>query len=100
LVRNYGLGVSSQKDIVFTTLKRTDPTYQAFKTAYYRRLIGRDVNVKLWVKCDNYIVMLGIIKWWKVDSSLGVLNAYRNYASENNLLKWCTKWAYLLGKNL
>jgi hypothetical protein len=38
-------------------MTKTDPDYVFFKTAFDKKLIGKDTNPQASLRCDNYLVM-------------------------------------------
>jgi hypothetical protein len=58
-------------------------------------MIGRNINPDAQVRCTTYIVMKWIADDWKVVSSLPVVDGYRQYAQQQDLLNGCTREAFV-----
>ncbi len=104
LVAKYELNSNGLPNIVFDNLSIKDPQYNAFKIAYSKKIFGKNSDPKTVLKCQNLIVVIWLLEWWKVDYNKDTVfdefwkRSQRNWTSKK---VWCNKQTDLITyKNL
>jgi hypothetical protein len=83
--------LSTKTDISFTTLSKSNTNYAYFKTAYEKRMIGKNTDPTKQISCDTYMVIKGIGEGRNVGSYTDVKAAYWKKAEEVGKLNGCKK---------
>lgn len=76
--------------VQFNAIAASDPLYPPFVRAWWKRMIGTNINPDRQLRCANFMVVYWLAKWWKVNPNLPVLDSYRAFAQSNDLLGSCT----------
>jgi len=99
LFESMDIKLSTSKGVKFSYVKFGDANYPYFMTAFEEKMIGKTLNPKALVKCDNYLVMKWILEDWGVDKySWTIFEKYFKAAKEKWVLNGCkmgtklTKW--------
>ena len=87
--------------IKFSKMVQSDEDYLYFKTAFDKKLIGKDTNPDAQIKCDNYIVMKGLLEGWDVSDYDGdIFEQYFGAAEDLGYLNGCVQGNYVYKQNL
>jgi len=87
--------------IKFKKMLQSDKDYVYFKTAFDKKLIGKDTNPDASLKCDNYIVMKWILLNRDVNGFDGdIFDKYFEFAEKNGELNGCERGKYVVKSNL
>ncbi len=103
LFKEHNVVLDTRKNIKFKNLSYNHEDYSYFKTAYKKRLIGKNSNPDALLSCDTYIIMKGLVEWWKVkesDKKADIFSAYWNRAKQLDKLHWCKKGEKVSEKTL
>jgi hypothetical protein len=83
--------LSTKTDITFTSVSKTSSNYPYFKTAYDKRMIGKNTDPSKQISCETYIVIKGLGEGRNVGNYTDVKIAYWNKAEELGKLNGCKK---------
>lgn len=101
LIEFNDISLSVETNVKFTYMSFDNKDYSYFKTAFQNKLIGKDLKPSALVKCDNYLVMKGILEWWDVDTYVGnIFQQYYKAAKDLDKLNACELGAFLMKWNL
>jgi len=101
LIDSNDIVLSVGADIKFRYMPFSHKDYPYFKTAFHSKLIGKDLKPSSLVKCDNYLVMKGILKGWDVsDYDWDIFHKYYKAAKVLDELNSCELGKFLLKWNL
>ncbi len=101
LIDQNNIPLSQKKNIAFDNFGESYKYYNQFKTAYYEKMIGRNVKPGGQMKCETWLVLRGIAEWRNVQySSKTVFDAYRAEATKRGLVNWCPRDGFVTAKNL
>ena len=87
--------LSTKTDISFTTLSKSHTDYAYFKTAYEKRMIGKNTDPVKQISCETYMVIKGLGEGRSVGSYTDVKVAYRRKAEELGKLNGCSKGGWV-----
>jgi hypothetical protein len=83
--------LSATTDITFTSVSKTSNNYAYFKTAYEKRMIGKNTDPSKQISCETYMVIKGLGEERAVGSYTDVKAAYWQKAQELEKLNGCRK---------
>jgi len=83
--------LSTKTDITFSSLAKNNADYKYFKTAYEKRMIGKNTEPHKQISCETYIVIKGLAENRSVGNYTDVKAAYRSKAESLNKLNGCKK---------
>jgi len=86
--------LNASKNIKFTYIPYSSVDYPYYRTAYAKKMIGKNVNPEKTLLCETYIVMKWLSEWRSVWSYSDIKKAYWNYAKANDELPNCEYWDY------
>lgn len=76
--------------VKFVFVSSVSADYSYFRAGYVNKLIGKDVNPDAKMKCDNYVVMKGLLQKWDVKQySGGIFDQYFAYGRDEGALNGC-----------
>lgn len=91
LLRSNSIVLDTTKNIKFTYVSYDSEEYPYFKTAYKKRLIGKNTKPDALLSCDIYMVMKGLIAWWEVGVYSDIKTTYWNIAIAHDALNGCQR---------
>lgn len=101
LIEQNQIPLSQKKNIAFDNFWENYKYYSQFKTAYYEKMIGRNIKPGWQMKCETWFVLRGIAEWRNVQyTSQTVFNAYRAEATKRGVVNWCPRDGFVTAKNL
>lgn len=83
--------LSTKTDISFTSLSTSHANYAYFRTAYEKKMIGKNTDPSKQISCETYMVIKGLGEGRAVGSYSNVKAAYRQKAQELEKLNGCKK---------
>lgn len=83
--------LSTKTDVSFSSLTSSNEDYKYFKTAYEKRMIGKNTEPYKQISCETYIVIKGLAENRSVGNYTDIKAAYRKKAEELNKLNGCQK---------
>jgi len=84
------------KKIKFWNVRFDSDNYVYFRTAYEKKLIGKNLSPNSFVKCDNYVVMRWILENRDVSNVVWtIFEKYMAKAKELGVLNGCSLWKNL-----
>lgn len=87
--------LSTDKSIKFNYISNNHKDYPYYRTAYWLRMIGKNINPSKSLLCETYVVMQWLVENWNVPSYSDIKQAYWNYAKNNDKLPSCSYWKFL-----
>lgn len=87
--------LNTNKNIKFSYISYWNENYPYYRTAYDKKMIGKNVNPDKELLCETYVVMKWLVEWRSVWSYSNIKTAYWNYADSNDLLPSCEYGEYL-----
>jgi len=92
----YDVDLTQKQTVRFTYVPFAHLDYAYFATAYQKRLIWNKIGPDTLVKCDNYLVMKGILAGWNVDMYAGdIFERYFAKAKDVGELNGCELGMYV-----
>lgn len=84
IVKKFNLSSKNKSDIKFNHIDKKDPNYNAFKTAYYYKMIGKNTNPNIKVRCQNLAVIIWLANKWNLSYTRdNVFDVFWKKAVEN-----------------
>jgi hypothetical protein len=83
--------LSSKTDITFTSVSKTSSNYAYFRTAYEKRMIGKNTDPSKQISCETYMVIKGLGEGRSIGNYSDVKAAYWKKAEELGKLNGCKK---------
>jgi len=91
----------TKQDILFTYVSTKNPYYNYYRTAYSKKMIGKDTNPSKNVACKTYMVMKGLAEWRNVSyTQSNVMENFWQAAVSKDALNDCIKWQLVRENNL
>ena len=87
--------LSTKTDIAFNYVSKSHENYAYFKTAYEKRMIGKNTEPGKQISCETYIVIKGLAENRSVGSYSDIKAAYRKKATELEKLNGCTQGRFV-----
>jgi hypothetical protein len=87
--------LSTKTDIAFTSVSKTNSNYPYFKTAYEKRMIGKNTDPSKQISCETYMVIKGLGEGRAVGNYTDVKAAYWQQAEKLGKLNGCTKGGWV-----
>ncbi|MDR2189874.1 MAG: hypothetical protein LBP53_01470 [Candidatus Peribacteria bacterium] len=91
VIERNAIPLSSKTDITFSFVSKTHTNYPYFKTAYEKRMIGKNTDPSKQISCETYMVIKGLGEGRDVGSYTDVKVAYWKKAESLGKLNGCTK---------
>lgn len=87
--------LSTKTDLAFSYIWKSNPDYAYYKTAYEKKMIGKDLQPTKNLMCETYVVMKWLAEWRNVWKYTDIKQTYWNYAKNNGLLPSCQYGKYV-----
>lgn len=85
----------TKTDLTFSYIWKSNPDYAYYRTAYEKKMIGKDVQTTKNLMCETYVVMKWLVEWRNVWTYTDIKQTYWNYARNNWLLPDCQYGKYV-----
>jgi hypothetical protein len=83
--------LSTKTDLTFSNVSKSNENYTYYKTAYEKRMIGKNTDPFKQISCETYIVIKGLAENRTIGNYNDIKDAYRKKAEELGKLNGCKK---------
>lgn len=89
------IALSTKTDISFSSVNKNSDDYAYYRTAYEKRMIGKNTDPSKQISCETYIVIKGLAENRSVGNYNDIKDAYRKKAEELEKLNGCKKGSFV-----
>ncbi|MDR0369297.1 MAG: hypothetical protein LBH96_01860 [Candidatus Peribacteria bacterium] len=87
--------LSTKTDISFSNVNKSSNDYAYYRTAYEKRMIGKNTDPSKQISCETYTVIKGLAENRAVGNYNDIKDAYRRKAEELQKLNGCKKGSFV-----